>query len=137
MNDYLTTNHTQPSDLIPANLGLSEASLSTQITEYNKLVLDRNRIVKNSSDKNPTVENLDAQIKGLRSSIKESLVNLIGTLEIKVREIAKKRTRSMPKLVRSPNTNANTVPFNVSNKLKNLCIYIYCKNAKKLILHWP
>ena len=49
MNDYIQK-HDKPSDLIPANLGLNDIQLSIQISDYNKLVLERNRLLKNSSE---------------------------------------------------------------------------------------
>ncbi|MFO0436225.1 MAG: GumC family protein, partial [Sphingobacteriaceae bacterium] len=101
MNDYIKK-HDQPGDLIPANLGLSDQSLSLQINEYNKLVLERNRLIKISGEKNPVVENLDNQIAGTRNSIKESLINLYNTLQIKAREIAKKENEISGKISTVP-----------------------------------
>ena len=43
------------------------------ISEYNNLVLQRNRILKSSSEKNPIIVNIDSQLSVLRS-------NLIGNL---------------------------------------------------------
>jgi tyrosine-protein kinase Etk/Wzc len=62
MNDYVQK-HNSLQELIPTNLGLSDSPLSFQINEYNKLVIERNRILKNSSEKNPTVENLNNQFQ--------------------------------------------------------------------------
>ncbi|MDZ4664444.1 MAG: GNVR domain-containing protein, partial [Bacteroidota bacterium] len=97
VNSYLQK-HDLPSDLIPANLGLNDGSLSLQINEYNKLVLERSRLIKNSGEKNPVVQNLDNQITGLKGSVKESLKNLQNTLEIKAREIAKKENEINSKI---------------------------------------
>jgi hypothetical protein len=54
MLDYL--GKSAGNELIPANLGLSDVSIATQINEYNKLWLEKNRIQKNSTEKNPVVE---------------------------------------------------------------------------------
>jgi hypothetical protein len=61
MYDYIQK-HSEPESLIPSNIGLSDGSSSGQITVYNKLVLDRNRLLKNSGAKNPVIENLTNQI---------------------------------------------------------------------------
>lgn len=89
MNDYVQK-HNQPGDLIPANLGLSDPALTAQIGEYNKLVQERNRLLKSSGEKNPVVENLDNQLISLKASIRESLVNLKTALQIRVREMSRK-----------------------------------------------
>ena len=105
MNDYLKKLD-KPNSLIPSNLGLSDHSLSNEINDYNRLVLERNRLVKTSGEKNPVVENLDYQIIGLRNSIKESLMNLYSTLQIKAKNLATKeieisnRISSVPKYER-------------------------------------
>lgn len=105
MNDYVQK-HDKPGDLIPANLGLSDPSLALQITDYNKLVQERSRLLKSSSEKNPVVENLDNQLLALKASIRESLINLKAALQIRVRELSKKeneinsRISSVPKYER-------------------------------------
>lgn len=80
---------TNPADLIPANLGLQDPAIASTINDYNKIVLDRNRILKNAGDKNPVIENIDSQLLGIRASLKESLANLKTALVIKMRELNK------------------------------------------------
>lgn len=41
--------------LLPANLGIADISTTNQINEYNKLVLDRNRLLKSSTEMNPMI----------------------------------------------------------------------------------
>lgn len=101
MNDYVQK-HTSLQELIPTNLGLSDAPLSLQINEYNKLVLERNRILKNSSEKNPVVENLNNQLIDYRKSIKESLGNLKASLQIKTNELSKKEAEINSKIASVP-----------------------------------
>ena len=72
---------THKDDLIPANLGLNDASTSQNTNLYNQLLLERNRIMKSSSKLNPTVINLDAQIATLRQSVEQSLLNLRSSLQ--------------------------------------------------------
>lgn len=80
---------TSSSDLIPANLGLQDASIASTIADYNKIVLERNRILKNAGEKNPVVENIDSQLQGMRLSLKESLSNLKTALLIRISELNK------------------------------------------------
>lgn len=80
---------TGSSDLIPANLGLQDASIASTINDYNKIVLERNRILKNAGEKNPVIENIDSQLQGMRASLKESLANLKTALVIKIKELNK------------------------------------------------
>ncbi len=61
--------------LIPSNLGLKDQMTSQSTLNYNKLLLEKNRILSGSSKKNPTVINLEAQIATLKESIDRSLIN--------------------------------------------------------------
>jgi tyrosine-protein kinase Etk/Wzc len=101
MYDYVVKND-KPGDLIPANLGLSEENVGNMIGEYNKLVLDRNRILRNSSESNPVVQSLDGQLNGIRKSIKESLNNFREALDIRIRELMKQETGINSKIADVP-----------------------------------
>lgn len=91
MYDYIKS-HQTTSDLIPANLGLNDPAVANMISEYNKLVLERNRLLRNSSEKNPVVESLDNQLIEMRKIIKETLRNYSEALNIKLRELAKQES---------------------------------------------
>lgn len=81
--DYLNDNE---ETLIPANLGIKDETTSLNTNNYNRLLLERNRIIKGSSRLNPTVINLDAQIYTLRKSIEQSLSNLKSSLTFSLNE---------------------------------------------------
>ncbi len=95
LSDYMyeyITKHSDPADLIPANLGLADEAVGLMIAEHNRFVLERNRILRSSGEKNPVAENLTEQIVDLRKSIKESLFNLQSSLQIKIRELNKQES---------------------------------------------
>jgi tyrosine-protein kinase Etk/Wzc len=85
MIDYLKQ-YNSNSDILPTNLGVTDASISHEISNYNNLVLERNRLAKNSSDKNPIVLSLNEQINNINRSLKNSLQNLKNTLQIKLKQ---------------------------------------------------
>ena len=59
--------------VIPANLGLENNTLNTLISKYNDGVLSRNRLLKSSSEDNPFVQRITAQLEEMWPSIKMSL----------------------------------------------------------------
>lgn len=59
--------------VIPANLGLSNPNLNTLIAQYNEAVLQRNRLLKSSSEDNPVVQRLTAQLEEMWPSIRMNL----------------------------------------------------------------
>lgn len=101
MFDYVNT-HQNAEDLIPANLGINDLQVGTQISDYNKAVLERNRLLKHSSDKNPVIENLEGLLSGLRKSVKESLNNYKNSLAIKLKELSKQENGINSKIASVP-----------------------------------
>ncbi|MBO4549558.1 MAG: chain-length determining protein, partial [Bacteroidaceae bacterium] len=59
--------------VIPANLGLANASLNSTISQYNELVLQRNRLLKSSSEDNAVVQRITTQLEEMWPSIRMSL----------------------------------------------------------------
>ena len=59
--------------VIPANLGLDNANLNEVIKKYNDYVLQRNRLLKSSSEDNPFVQRLTSQLEEMWPSIRMSL----------------------------------------------------------------
>lgn len=49
--------------VIPSNIGLSDATASSLINKYNELVLERNRLLRSASINSPVVAPLTDQIK--------------------------------------------------------------------------
>ncbi|SFB69660.1 capsular exopolysaccharide family [Zunongwangia mangrovi] len=94
------------SDLLPANLGLEGDGVNKQVTNYNQLVLERNRILEASTLKNPTILKLDQQIDQMRSVIVKSLNRLSANLDISMKEldneakIIQSRISSVPSIER-------------------------------------
>ena len=74
-------------NLIPSNLGLTNNSIEVQIKEYNEIVLQRDRLVAGSGEKNPLIADLNASITSIRSAILRSVENMIATLSLQKERI--------------------------------------------------
>ena len=70
-------------EIIPANLGLSNAQLNALITGYNELVTKRKRLLKASSEDNATVTRVTEQMDDLWPIIGMSLKSLYQDLQIR------------------------------------------------------
>ena len=70
--------------LLPANVGLSDGNTQNQIGKYNDVMLQRNRLVENSSEDNLLVKDMDAQLVALRSAILNSLDNYLRSVDIQI-----------------------------------------------------
>lgn len=89
--DELTKYMNEPSNRhqpIPSNVGLSDASATSLINEYNKIALERNQLLHSASESSPTVTPLTAQLDDLTSSIKRAMVQARSGLNIQRNSIA-------------------------------------------------
>lgn len=84
MKDFLK--NSKKGDLLPSNL-TTDATASSSIDDYNKLVLERNRILKSSTPNNPVIIALDEKIAALKVSVDESLARMQSALTIKKRDL--------------------------------------------------
>lgn len=80
MLSYLRSSST--GDLLPANLGISESAVNSGISEYNDLVLERNKVLSGSTEINPVVIRLDRQIEELKANVLQSLSRMRSNLKI-------------------------------------------------------
>jgi len=101
MSDYLSDNN-EASDLLPANVGIENAVVEQVTNNHNELVLQRNRILKNSSEKNPTVINLSNQISDLKVSLNQSLQNLKASTQITLTSLNKEDARIRSQIYSAP-----------------------------------
>lgn len=60
--------------ILPTNVGLDNAAASSSIAAYNQLVMERNRLLENSTPQNPVVVDVTKQINSMRSSVMETLL---------------------------------------------------------------
>ena len=86
IKDYLN-DPANAMSLIPADLGISNGTVNSEIKEYNELVLQRDRLLTGSGANNPMVADLNTSISAIRSSILNSIENLISTLDLQLSRI--------------------------------------------------
>ena len=89
-------------DLLPANSGIENTNIEGLISEYNSLLLKRNRLLANSSDRNPIVMELNEALTMLRQTVLRSLNNLRSTLELQVRHITEQEDQIAQRISASP-----------------------------------
>ena len=89
---------------LPANLGLNGDMINSQIEQYNKLVIERNRILSGSTLENPVVVKLNYQIEQMQGIVLESLKRIKSNLEITLKDLLEQ------------NININSEISNIPNK---------------------
>ncbi|GEN76175.1 GumC family protein [Chryseobacterium hagamense] len=88
--------------VLPLNVGLSDADASSDIGNYNQLVIERNRLLENSTTANPLVQDITSQINSIRSSIVQSLQKSRSALQIARNNIVDEQNRLSGRISKIP-----------------------------------
>ena len=88
--------------LLPTNSGVENASIQSQIGEYNALVLQRNSLLEKSSDKNPLVMQLDRQLDQIRQAMLASVDNSIIALTTQLNNLRSTQASTTSKIASNP-----------------------------------
>ena len=84
--------------LLPANVGLNDASTRAQIEQYNSSMLQRNRLVESSSEENLLVKDLDQQLSSLRGAVLTSLDNYVKALNVQIQSTQRAQSSSQARV---------------------------------------
>lgn len=85
-------------ETLPQNLGFSEGSIAGSIKAYNELVVYKNRLGVNAGSKNPQMIQYQKEITSLKLNLKNSISNLIASLQTQYNQISKEAVRVNSKL---------------------------------------
>ncbi|HET8736296.1 MAG TPA: polysaccharide biosynthesis tyrosine autokinase [Pricia sp.] len=88
-------------ETLPTNM-LPDGAAASATDRYNMLVLERQRLLKSSNEKNPVIQNLDQQIAGLKETIQSSLSTSVNNLGLTVNSLSSQQARFNQKLYSSP-----------------------------------
>ena len=69
-------------EVIPANVGLQDANLTSVIEQYNTMLIERKRLLRTSSESNPAVINLNTGIEAMRKSVQTTVQSVLKGLQI-------------------------------------------------------
>lgn len=123
IREYLVDN-TKEYELLPSNSGIENDNVESLIGEYNKLLLDRQRLADNSSNNNPLVTDLNNQLKLMRATILQSIDNLINTLQIQVDKIAEQENKITNRISDNPGKVRELLSIERQQKIKEE-LYLY------------
>lgn len=117
-------NTKQLDQTLSANSGIVSANIETQISEYNNLVLDRNRLIANSSEKNPLVKNMASSLQSMQRTIIQSVDNLIVSLNTQIRSLRRQEEATTNRLASNPNQAKYLLSVERQQKVKEE-LYLY------------
>lgn len=109
---------------LPSNSGIGSANIESQISEYNQMVLDRNRLIANSSEKNPLVKDLANSLQSMQNTIIQSVDNHIVSLNTQIRSIKQQEAATTQQLASNPNQAKYLLSVERQQKVKEE-LYLY------------
>lgn len=118
---YLADYLEQPENagkVLPMNVGLDDTSLSGLISEYNALVLERNRLLRTSSQSNPVIRRLDDDIRSLRSSLNTTLTSVREGLLITQADLDRQANKFAGRINNAPTQERRFVSIQRQQEIK-------------------
>ena len=88
--------------VIPNNIGLDNPGAVTNITSYNQLILERNRLLENATPQNPLVIEVTSQINNLRPTILQNLQKSKDGLQLAVNSYVQEQNLVSGKIAKIP-----------------------------------
>ena len=102
IRDYLRDD-SKKDELLPALLITTDATgLGDQVSEYNTLLLQRNKIVASSSKESPLVKDLDKQLAAMHDAVLISAENAIKQLNVQLKHVASKENEGKQLIASAP-----------------------------------
>ncbi len=112
------------SKMLPSPPSLSNVNVTNQISKYNDLVLRRNNLVANSSERNPIVQEMNSNLNDMRSTILASVDDMINTLQAQISNIQKAEQRATSRLADNPKQSQYLLSVERQQKVKE-ALYIF------------
>lgn len=109
---------------LPTNSGIANSNIENQISEYNNMVLNRNRLIANSSEKNPLVKDLANSLQSMQRTIIQSVDNLIVSLNTQIRSIRQQEVTTTSQLASNPSQAKYLLSVERQQKVKEE-LYLY------------
>ncbi|MDR0873915.1 MAG: polysaccharide biosynthesis tyrosine autokinase [Prevotellaceae bacterium] len=110
--------------LLPANLGISDEALVAQITDYNKMILERNRLLRSSNPENPVVLQSEEQLQMGSDNILKSIRNIKAGFEIAKKEISGKNAANEGKIKAVPTQEKEFIEIKRQQQIKET-LYLF------------
>lgn len=123
IRDYLTDGR-HNDQLLPANSGITNASIEALIKQYNEAMLQRNNHLANSSRSNPVVQDLEENLEALRGSILQSLDYELVMLKSKESHLKGQRSQAISKVAINPTKARQLLSVERQQKVKEE-LYLY------------
>lgn len=89
-------------EVLPSNIGLQDGASAGAIERYNELLVERKRLLRTSTENNPTIINLNTSIHAMRSNVQATLNATLKGLQITKADLAREASRYTRRISDAP-----------------------------------
>lgn len=129
IKDYLT-DPTREIDLIPANTGISDMNIESQIAQYNTVKLRRDKLIEDSSEKNPIVEELNTSLRAMKQSIIRAVDNMIVSINVRRNDAQSRESQAQSRVSSIPTKERQMLSIERQQKIKE-SLYLFLLNKRE------
>ena len=89
-------------EVLPSNIGLQDLNLAAAINRYNEVLVERKRLLRTSTENNPTIINLDTSIHAMKENVQVSLDRVLRGLFITKADLDREASRYSRRISEAP-----------------------------------
>ena len=89
-------------EVLPSNIGLQDVNLAAAINRYNDVLVERKRLLRTSTENNPTIINLDTSIHAMKENVQVSLDRVLRGLLITKADLDREANRYSRRISEAP-----------------------------------
>ena len=106
-------------EVLPSNIGLQDAASAGAIDRYNQMLVERKRLLRTSTENNPTIINLDTSIRAMRTNVQATLDATLKGLQITKENLAREASRYSRRINDAPTQERQFVSIARQQEIKS------------------
>ena len=115
---------TTANQLLPSNSGIGSTNIEQQINLYNTTLLQKNKLLANSSEQNPIIQDLNQSLSSMKQAILRSIDDYIETLKIQINNTLKSEQKTNSQIASNPNQAKYLISVEREQKVKE-ALYVF------------
>lgn len=106
-------------EVLPSNIGLQDIASVGAIDRYNQMLVERKRLLRTSTENNPTIINLDTSIRAMRTNVQATLDATLKGLQITKEDLAREASRYSRRINDAPTQERQFVSIARQQEIKS------------------